>query len=336
MPFRIRVSLIVLGLLATSVLLLPLLWPVPPLSDTEPVRELATNDATWIETGPLALHAHLAGPTASEVDETDAGNDVPAPIAFVHGFGSSLASFHRVQEPWSQARITIAYDRPGFGLTERPLNVRDPSPYGPDAQVDQLLAVLDRLGSEPAVIVGHSAGASIALQAALVHPDRIRALVLVAPALDGSGGAPRSARWLLRTPQAQRIGPLLMRQVGGRSGEGLLRGGYADPSRIGPEVLEAHRTASRAHDWDRALWEVVLAARPPDLDGRLRDLDLPVLVVIGEQDAIVPPDQSERAAEAIPGATVVRLDGCGHVVQEECPERLVDAANAWLDAPDGR
>ena len=74
---------------------------------------------------------------------------------------------------------TIAYDRRGYGLTRA-----DPEDH---AQVADLLAVLDALtDGEPAILVGASAGGRVALDMALLHPARVRALVLVAPNIAGA------------------------------------------------------------------------------------------------------------------------------------------------------
>jgi pimeloyl-ACP methyl ester carboxylesterase len=320
MPFRIRVSLIVLAALAAALLLLPLVWPVPPLQDVAPARDVAADDATWIDAGALELHARITGP---------AGDGDGVGVAFLHGFGSNLESFARLQEVLARRGPTVAWDRPAFGLSERPLTWSGDNPYGPEAQVEHVLTALDAAGIERAVLVGHSAGGAIAIQAALAHPDRVAGLVLIAPAVYRGGGAPAWSRWALHTPQLERIGPLLMRQVGGEPGENLLRSSYADPERLRPEVLEAYRRATRVENWDRGLWELVKASREPDLADRLSDLGLPSLVVTGRQDTIVPPEQTVRLAGELPDARLVEIDDCGHVPQEECPDPLIAAVEAW-------
>lgn len=321
MPFRIRVTLILLAVLAAAVLLAPLAWPVPALEGTRPAREVAGPDATWIDAGALALHARLDGPSDAE----------PPGVAFLHGFGSSLVSFGAVQDALAAERRTVAWDRPAFGLTERVLDGWDRNPYTPEAQVDHVRLALDAAGIDRAVLVGHSAGGAIALQAALAMPERVAGLVLIGPAVYSGGGAPAWSRWALRTPQLERIGPLLMRRLGGETGVGLLRSAYADPERLRPEILAAYRRATSVDDWDRALWELVKASRTPALEGRLADVAVPVLVVTGAEDAIVPPEQSRRLAEALPSARLVELPGCGHVPQEECAPELLAAIRTWWD-----
>lgn len=322
MPFRIRVTLIVLASLFGAVLLLPLLWPVPPLEGTVPARSLASGEAAWIAVGATELHARIAGPVS-------AGS---VGVAFVHGFGSTLESFAALQARISQTRRTVSWDRPGFGLTPRTLDWSGGNPYGLDAQVGQAISALDQAGIDRAVLVGHSAGGAIALRVALAHPDRVAGLVLIAPTVYRQGGSPGWSNWLLRTPQLERIGPLLMRQLGGEPGEGLLRSAYADPDRLRPEVLEAYRRSTRADDWDRGLWEVVKANREPGVAERLDEVGVPVLVVLGVEDAIVPPEQTSRVAERLPDAELLEVDGCGHVPQEECPEPLLRRIDTWWSA----
>lgn len=326
MPFRILVSLVLLGLLFAAALILPLVWPVPPLADTRGVDELAGPDATWIEADGVRLHARIAAP--ADVHDGDA----PAAFVFVHAYASQLGTFARLQDALSTTAPTIAYDRPGFGLSERPpASGGNPGPYGHEAQVEHLRVALDALGARRGVIVGAGAGGSIALRFAHRHPERVAGLVLIAPDVEGGGGVAPVARPLLRTPQADRIGPLLMRQLGGEAGESLLRAAYADESRLPAETLEAHRRATSAHGWDRALWEVTRAGRAPDVAPRLGAIDAPALLLTGSEDTVVPPDATERVARQLPDARLEVVDGCGHRVHEECPDAAIAAVEAWLE-----
>lgn len=324
MPFRIRITLIVLVAFAAAVLLLPLVWPIAPLEGVAPARDVAPADARWIDAGALDLHARFEAPAAPAGGQPG--------VAFLHGFGSNLESFARVQASLAETVATVAWDRPAFGLTERVTEWSGENPYGPEAQIGQVEIALDAAGIDRAVLVGHSAGGAIALGAALDDPERIAGLVLIAPAVYRGGGAPGWSRWALYTPQLDRIGPLLMRQLGAGPGENLLRSAYADPARLRPEVLAAYRQATRVQDWDRALWELVRASREPDLVARLGDVDVPVLVVSGLEDAIVPIEQTRRLADALPNARLLELPDCGHVPQEECPDPLLEAIDAWWAA----
>lgn len=334
MPFRLRITLIVLGLLAAAPLLLPLVWPVPPLEGTRAAEDLMGPDATLVPAGDLRLHARVrSGPAGSGTARDEPPGEG---FVFLHGFGSSLPSFAPLAGALAARGPAVAYDRPGFGLSDRPLGGWTRNPYGPEAQVDHVLAVLDHLGLQRAVLVGNSAGGAIAVRAALDHPGRVSGLVLLAPAVYRGGGAPAATRWLLHTPQLERLGPLFMRRLGGETGENFLRAAYADPSRLPSRVALAHRQATSVHDWDRALWEVTQASREPELEGRLSELSVPVLVLSGAADEIVAPELGRRLAEAVPDGRYAELKDCGHRPQEECPAAVLESIDAWLADTEAR
>jgi pimeloyl-ACP methyl ester carboxylesterase len=339
-PFRIKISLWILAFFAALVLVGPLLVPVPPLSGVRPARELAWPGSAWVDVGGLEVHVEAMADGVPLLEPAVGTVDAGAtPFLLLHGFGANTRSWGSTL-PWlSQGTVAVAYDRPAFGLTERPLRgwPRDANPYGPAAQVATAVGVLDALGIERAVLVGHSAGGSIALQTALAHPERVAGLVLVGAAVYAGGGTPAWARPLLRTPQFERIGPLLMRQLGGQQGDEFLRSSWADPSRLDAATVDAYRRALQVEDWDRALWELVKASREPDLVPYLAGVRVPVLVVTGAEDRIVPAAQSRDLARDLGGtdAAFVELAGCGHLPHEECPVEFRAAVEDWLDAQAG-
>ena len=78
----------------------------------------------------------------------------------------------------------------------------------------------------------------------------------------------------------------------GEMGNDTIRQAWHDPSRITPEVYEGYRRPLRADNWDKALYEFTIAGNPVDYSGRLANLTMPVLVVTGDDDRIVPTEQS--------------------------------------------
>jgi len=225
----------------------------------------------------------------------------------------------------------VAYDRPSSGLTERPLpgDWTGESPYSPQAQVDQLIGLMDLLGLRQVVLIGNSAGGTVAMHAALRYPDRVTALVLVDAAIYATGGAPSWASPLLRTPQLRRLGPLLVRNIEGL-GERLLDLAWHDASRITPEIKARYRVALQAENWDRGLWELTVAAQDMRLSARVKDVRQPALVITGDDDRIVPTAQSIRLAGELPNAELVVIPACGHVPQEECPELFLEAVKGFI------
>ena len=325
MPFRIKVSLAIVALLVALAVVVPLVLPIAPLEGTRPVSELAGPDARFVDAAGVRLHVATAGPPADPAAE-----DATA-FVLLHGFGSGTFTWRAVQGGLAALGPVVAYDRPGFGLTPRPLPgswPRGANPYTLGAQVDQTVAVMDALGLDRAVLVGHSSGAVVALATALAHPERVSGLVLVDAAYYRQGGPPGWARWLLRTPQADRLGPVIMRQFAGTTGTTFLENSWADPSRIDDATRAAYREPLQADDWDRGLWEVSKAARPAHLD--LGRIAVPTLVVTGADDAIVPPADDRRLAADMGGAPLRSLPDCGHVPQEECPQAFLDAVAGWV------
>lgn len=317
MSTRTRVALGLSIGLALVVSIGPLLAPVPPLTDTVPPRQLADPDSRFIRVQGVDLHYKMAGQ----------GEPV---FVLLHGFGASLFSWHKVMPELARLGAVIAYDRPAFGLSERPLQWEGQNPYSPEAQVDQLFGLMDALGVQQAILVGNSAGGTVALRAALARPDRVQAIIAVDAAVYGTGGAPGFIRPLLRTPQLRHLGPLIVRRLIA-AGDDLIRRAWHDPSRIDEATWGGYHKPLRAQNWDRALWELTAASRAGNLADRLAGLTLPVLVVTGDDDRIVPTEQSLRLAQDLPNARLVVLSECGHLPQEECPEDFMRAVQEHLD-----
>ncbi len=314
---RVRRALLVVILAALLFVLIgPFVVPLPPLEDTVPPEELADPDSQFADAGGLKVHYKTAGAGA------------PA-FPLLHGFGASLFSWRGVMGSLGRMGSVLAFDRPAFGLTERPLQWDGANPYSPQAQVDLAAAMLDRMGVEQGVLVGHSAGGTVAMLTALRYPERVRALVLVDPSVYRGGGAPAWIKPLLGTPQLRRIGPLLVRGIGSR-GEAVIRTAWHDPGKITPGVIEGYRKPLKAHDWDRALWELTLASEESRLAGRLGELKMPVLVVTGDDDRIVPTADSIRLAGELPNATLAVVPNCGHLPHEERPAQFMKALREFV------
>jgi pimeloyl-ACP methyl ester carboxylesterase len=224
----------------------------------------------------------------------------------------------------------IAYDRPAFGLSERPMpgEWQGESPYGYDAQVDLLIRLMDALGVEKAVLVGNSMGGSIAALAAQTYPDRVQALVLVAAANEGHG-VPPLAGGLAASPQLRRLGPLFVRQNVEGFAMQVLDASWHDPSRIPAQTVAEYRKALQVKNWDRALWELIAAARPFEMLLRPDQIDVPTLVIVGGDDRVIGTETVVTFGEQIPDVEIHLIENCGHVPQEECPEEFVEAIRAY-------
>ena len=306
---------------ALILLIVPLLYPVAPLTGTVPERELADPDSRFVEVNGVTVH----------YKEMGQGEPV---VILLHGFGASEYSWREVMEPLSRSGRVIAYDRPAFGLTERPMegNWTGTNPYSVQGNVELLDRLMDELGVDKAILVGNAAGGDVAAAYAIEHPERVQGLVLVDPAIGkGSRGpVPQWAISLMASPQIRNLAPLLVRTIAGDMGNDTIRMAWHDPSRIDPEVYEGYRRPLKADNWDKALYEFTIAGNPVNYSNLLANLTMPVLVVSGDDDRIVPTDQSMQLSREIPGAELVVLKDCGHVPQEECPDQFMTSMQAFL------
>ncbi|MDP2990137.1 MAG: alpha/beta hydrolase [Kiritimatiellota bacterium] len=307
---------IALAFILALVLIGPFLVPVPPLENTLPMQDLADADSRFVEINGVKVHYKTWG------------KGEPAFI-LLHGFGASLFSWREVTEPLAHHGTVIAYDRPAFGLTERPLEWEGESPYGPQAQVDLVVGLMDKFNIEKAILVGSSAGGTVSMQVALQYPQRVSALILVDAAVYAGGGAPSWIRPLLGTPQFDHLGPLVSRQLQAR-GTDFIRTAWHDPSRITPDVFEGYQKPLQAENWDRALWELTLASQESGLADRLNEITLPVLVITGDDDRIVPTEQSLRLAGELPNATLGVIPQSGHLPHEENPLEFMRTVARFL------
>lgn len=306
----------IFAVILVIVLIGPFLVPVPPLENTVPAETLADEDSRFIDVIGINVHYKSYGQ----------GKPV---FILLHGFGASLFSWHEVTTPLAEYGTVIAYDRPAFGLTERPLEWEGENPYSQEAQVELAIGLMDALEIEQAVLVGNSAGGTIAMLTTLKYPQRVQSLILADPAVYEGGGAPAWIRPLLGTPQMRHLGPLVARQIQVRGPE-LVELAWHDPSKITPEIEVGYQKPLHVADWDRALWELTLASRESGLAERLGEFDLPVLVITGDDDRIVPTEQSIRLAGELPNAQLVVIPQCGHLPHEERPDEFMQAVTSFL------
>jgi pimeloyl-ACP methyl ester carboxylesterase len=311
-----KTLLIVLAVLLVVVLVGPFLVPVPPAPGTLPPAQLADPDGQFIKINGIDVYYKMSGQ----------GGPV---FVLLHGFGASLYSWHAVMGPLSQRGTVIAYDRPAFGLTERPVKWTGQDPYGPEANMALLLGLLDHFNVQKAILVGNSAGGTLAMQFTLAHPERVQALILVDPAVYENGG-PAWVRILGRTPEMDHLGPLFVRSIQ-KSGLDLIRTAWHDPTKIPQETWDGYTKPLKAENWDRALWDFTMASHDTGLLQHLQDFSLPIQVITGDDDRIVPTADSLKLAGVLPGAKLVVIPNAGHVPHEEQPAAFMQAVDEFVN-----
>lgn len=275
----------------------------------------------------------LDGGVRLHVEELADGR-APA-LVLLHGFGASSRTWDPLHDLLrTTGRRVLAFDRVGFGASDRPRRPRSGwgdagSPYRPSLGGRHTLAVLDAHAIDEAVLIAHSAGAVAAILTALEAPARVRALGLLAPALL-TDGPPRLVAASFSVPGAAVVAPWVLRRSAGLLANGLRRT-WHDPSRVSDEVVDRYREPLRRPGWEHALVELTRATERLDLARRLHEVTAPAVVVTGSSDRIVRPRDARRVASLLGGdTTVVEVADAGHVVHEEQPAAVFAALRAVL------
>jgi pimeloyl-ACP methyl ester carboxylesterase len=298
--------------------LFPFFIPVHPLSGVDDPRELADQDSQFITVNDIQIHYKIIG----------TGDPV---FILLHGFASNLFSWRNVMNPLSKMGTVIAFDRTGFGLSDRPMpgDWSGQNPYSPESASDLVPALMDKFGIIKAILVGNSAGGSIAVLTTLRHPERVRALVLVDAAIYSGGGVPPWIIPIMKSPQINHLGPLASRFFMSR-GNQLIKLAWHDPSKATAEVLEGYRKSINIKNWDRALWQFTIASHPINLPARLGEIHVPVLIITGDDDRIVPTKENIKLSHDLSNSRLVIIPQCGHVPQEECPNEVITAIENYV------
>lgn len=242
------------------------------------------------------------------------------PLVLLHGLFVTHHMFHRVIPAWAAKRRVIAPDLPGCGDSDHP-DPEDASGYGAGWLASSVAEAMTALGIERFDLLGHDLGGAVALALAASEPARVRRLILCDPlALAVS----------LPLPGALALAPTLGAEVFARTLRRTDVRSWLSEALSTPELLD--RDDFEVY-WDRLgrqgapralhamLREVGLLAR---LRERLDSVRAPTLVVWGDRDEIVPPEQGERLVELLSDGRLEVLDGCGHDPAAEQPERLID------------
>jgi pimeloyl-ACP methyl ester carboxylesterase len=322
---------VTLATLAGGVLGAPMLLPEATPADRLPRRELARPTSRFVRLDGLEVHHEVHGPGAAGPSASEAPASQAPTLLLSHHFYGSTPVWDRLVPLLADEHRVVTWDRPGFGLTERPLReARRDNPYTRAAAARLGWSLLDMLGVDEAVLVGASAGGSNVLEMYAQAPDRVRALVLLAPAITGDVGAPPQLRPLLNTAPLRRIAPRVVERFVGEVTRERSTRSWADPSRAEDVDLAPYRDLVRVEGWSRGLWEVMTAEPPPDLRRVLRSIRVPTLVVTGAQDRTISPRWGRWVAATVPGGRFTLLPDCGHVPHQERPSELATIMRPFL------
>lgn len=272
-------------------------------------------DVQLLSKGTTPLLSSYDG-TALDIQYRDTGPKDSPVLVFLHGLGSHSAAWRAVVAGLPTMRC-ISWDAPGFGGSAR---VVSDSPTADDyvARLHKFIVALDLASVH---VVGSSWGAVIAARFAALHPDRVDTLTLLAPNVC-LGGLPEQVR-------AQVLDDLLSPAI-------VLE--------ASPEAFVAMLAAPDVPDKVRAIAGLIKDQTTPEgyrqavrMMGATNTLDwvskitAPTLVLGGSSDTLAPvSDHAAPIVAAIPGARLEVIEGYGHLLKLECPDRVAASIRAHV------
>lgn len=245
----------------------------------------------------------------------DTGGHGPV-IVFSHGLLMDHEMFAPQVEAFRNRFRCLVWDERGHGQTA----VTAPSAFTYYDSADDLVALLDHLGIENAVLVGMSQGGFLSLRCALTHPDRVKALVM----LDSQAGPESEEKMpvyqqLITTFMTQGLTP----EVGATIAHIILGSDFPD-SEFWKDKWRLMSPANIGNNFQ------TLATRD-DLTDRLADVPQPALVIHGDADIAIPLDRAQTMADQIPNAELAIIPGAGHAANLSHPDQVNQVLERFLN-----
>ena len=246
------------------------------------------------------------------------------PVVLIHGNPGSCQDWAKLYGPLASGYCGFAFDRPGHGHSERP-NHR---PITVEIQAQMLHQALKELNVAEPILVGHSWGAALALSYALQFPDDLAGAVLLAPAVYESDDG---ISFLTKLPAWPVIGDVANFLFTPLLGAWIVREDLQKA--FAPDPVPKHYLRRALSEWTRpkkVKWysvdDALLNTSLPKFTPRYADIRVPVVIVTGDSDLIVPAkENAHRLYETLPHAEIVVLEKTGHQIPFTCPDAVVDA-----------
>jgi pimeloyl-ACP methyl ester carboxylesterase len=248
-----------------------------------------------------------------------------SPLVLLHGNGSMIQDFKSsgLIDLAAKTYRVIAFDRPGFGYSDRPRSIV----WTPEAQAELINAALRQMGVSQPLVLGHSWGALVAVALALKYPHSIRALILASgyyyPTV-------RADVLVLSPPAMPLIGDILSHTVSPILGRLLwpmfvrkIFGPRRVPKKFAgfPEEMAMRPSQIRASAAETALM-IPAALNFREAYGHLK---MPVIIVAGTEDRVVEAQQSVELHHAIDHSTLRCIPNTGHMVHQTATAQLMSA-----------
>ena len=272
------------------------------------------EDIPWEDAPRPGSIAEIDGYKVHYIDRGDG----PA-MVLIHGFGGQTYNYRKLIPRFAAGHRVIAVDLKGYGYSERDAST-DLSATG---QVRMLRALLAQLGVQRAVFVGHSMGGAIVQRFASTHPEMCEALVLIASV---AGDEARRRRMvMLPRPILRPLLPVFGKMVSSQ----LLKYSFYDQSFATEADREEYLRPARLKGSMDGLLAIIEEGRRDEPIAYER-IDVPVLLIYGAQDRVVPLAKAREVRAHLPQARLVVIERAAHLLLEERAEECARAIEDFL------
>lgn len=279
----------------------------------------------WVWRGWQTRYTYIRSTTSSNI-----------PLILLHGFGTSIGHWRHNLGVLGEQHTVYALDLLGFGASQKP-----PATYNVKLWVEQVYDFWRTFIRQPVVLIGNSIGSLVALAAAATHPDMVQGLVMMSlpdPSLEEEA-IPQFLRPIVAAikslvaspPVLQTLFRVVRRPSVVRRWVAIA---YSKPDAITDELVEilvapAHdRRAAQA--FSAILKAIVSPQFGPSVKKVLPTLDIPILLIWGQQDRMVPPSLADQFTKYNPNLQLLKLEA-GHCPHDESPEQVNQAILDWID-----
>lgn len=290
-----------------------------------------------------SLHEHTVTVNGKRIHVLERGHGEQV-LFFIHGNSESAFNWEEVWSGLPDSLHLVAYDLPGHGTSERDWNMRHVLPY----QAQVAVSVLDELRIQRAVWIGHSQGGGVSLGASIFHPEYVDGLVLVAsvafPFVEQGTRrqgvtrlVPRRPRWWFTKFIQSRKGKEIVERVMKQAIHTTMYPASYDLTQ--PVWHRDARIWSRPTHIVAANDDLLLLSDSlAELVPRYGDIQVPVEIVSGKQDLLIPLQTGEQLVKTLPDANLTAIDKAGHfLIRSHADDvrdsilRFVGNRLGWLD-----
>lgn len=243
-----------------------------------------------------------------------------APVILIHAFPLNSKMWSGQFDALGNAYRLIAPDLAGFGGSSAP---EDRSVYSMDTYAGEVAGLMDHLSLDKATIVGLSMGGYIAFALHRKHPERFESLVLA------------DTRAEADPPEGIEKRSKQQAQVADEGTAGLIEalgGALLGPSTVAnkQDVVERAKELMRENPPAGFIGALEAMKGRPDSTDDLTSINVPTLIIVGEDDAVTPPEAARKMHEHIEGSRLVTIPDVGHLSNLEAPEVFNGALNDFL------